>query len=336
VTWANDEEHESGLGRELRRLGRRARRRPWLCSVLALGLAAALFGVQLRRHPHYTVTVRLLLSESGGGATAGGEGAAPRPRGEVRSLVNDVVFTSSRLEQLITRHRLRQELGEEQMQAALDQMRKRIDLEISDDYFLDYRYEGDAPRSARILISYTARNPDLALAVARDLGEQVVLTQAAGLLVRMEQALGHARREREVQRRAFAEAVTARAVAPSRPSNSPRARRAADQVLLTERRLSTADTLVEERRLALEATRQELAPRVQVIDTGDVGHGEQELSARLRMASMAGLALAVSLPLVVLMVGAFDRRLYDLEDVSRAGYHGIAHLRQPLSGSEAV
>jgi hypothetical protein len=325
TTWLDDERRELQVGREVSRLARRAWRRPWLTGALGLTLFAVLLAVQVRKRSSYTATVRLMLTE--------GKGNEPARAGrQVRRFVTDVALTSVRLTELVGRHQLGPELGLEGARAtsslAVDLVRRRIGVEIADDHFLGPRYQGEGPRSARILVSFSSSRPERALAVARDLGAMVVAAEAAGQIGTLERRLLHARQQADAQRRAVALAAVQLAAASADGSlrGLVDRGRGLQRTAEGERRLHEAQERVEEARLRLEAARLELGPRVQVVDRGEEpDHG---LSPGVRLARQIVLAALVSLPLAAILVGAYDRRIYDLEDLARAGFRGIAQLRE--------
>jgi len=97
----------------------------------------------------------------------------------LRAFVNDVAFSNARLDDLVRKHDLLPWLGTTNREAALTSMRKLIKVNTWHDYFEGYRQHADPPRTARVTIEFTATEPALALAVARDLGELLAETQTA-------------------------------------------------------------------------------------------------------------------------------------------------------------
>ncbi|HEX7509236.1 MAG TPA: hypothetical protein VF550_20860, partial [Polyangia bacterium] len=160
------------VSQQLRRMARRAIKRPYMTGALTLGVAAALFALQARRPSIYSAEVGLLISE---GVFA--DDGRPRPRGELLSFINRAVFANPRLEGLVDKHNLVKALKAPSKEFALDRMRSSIDVHIWHDYFENQRGSEDPPRTVRVTVGFSAPNPTLALAVARDLGALVAETQ---------------------------------------------------------------------------------------------------------------------------------------------------------------
>jgi hypothetical protein len=88
--------------------------------------------------------------------------------------VKMAVFTNDRLLDVMSRHGLYTSLARKSPRAALLSFREDIDVEARQNYFVEARPVGSAPRSVRLVIRYRSSNPEVASAVTRELGELVV------------------------------------------------------------------------------------------------------------------------------------------------------------------
>jgi hypothetical protein len=318
MNWLEQEESLIALGhQQVRRLLARARCRPVATVCLAAVIGLVIFAAQARRPKLYEAEVGLLITE--GAVETDGR---PRPRGELRAFIADVAFADARLDNLIAKRDLVQQLGASDRAAALARMRKLIDVRTWHDYFEGYRQRADPPRTARVTIGFSAPDPALALAVARDLGELVAETQTA----------------RETQR-AMAQIDGLRSAVDSAASESARQRDLLEQAERAAGELPDLGSLLRVKQLArglesaekasrsvaaqlLEAqlhlrTVQQIGTRVQVVDPGIPPWHTPAKSERL--VQQAVLALILSLPLAVILVGAFDPTIRDEQDLRRAG-----------------
>ena len=318
MTWLDQEESLVALGlRQVRRLLARSRCRPVATVCLAAVIGLVMFAAQARRPKLYEAEVGLLITE--GAFEADGR---PRPGGELRAFIADVAFADARLDNLIAKRDLVQRLGASDREAARARMRKMIEVHTWQDYFEGYRQRADPPRTARVTIGFSAPDPALALAVARDLGELVAETQTA----------------RETQR-AMAQIDGLRSAVDSAASESARQRDLLEQAERAAGELPDLGSLLRVNQLArglesaekasrsvaaqlLEAqlhlrTAQQIGTRVQVVDPGIPPWHTPTKSERL--VRQAALALILSLPLAVILVGAFDPTIRDEQDLRRAG-----------------
>jgi hypothetical protein len=325
MTWLEQEESLIVLGhRQVRRLVVRARCRPVATVCLAVGLGLVLFAAQARRPRKYEAEVGLLITE---GAFA--PDGRPRPRGELRAFINSAAFTNARLDGLIGKHDLTRQLGIGDHAATLAGMRELIKVHTWHDYFDGYRQRADPPRTARVTIEFTAPDPALALAVARGLGELLAETQTAR---EAEKAKAQVEELHVLTGGAAAEAARRRV-------DLERAIGAAGErsdlaslwrVQKTKRALETAENT--SRSVAAELVSAQLyaqtvgrvGNRVQVVDPG-VPPWRTPTRAE-RLVRQAALAVIVSFPLVVVLVGAFDPTVRDAQDLRRAGMRLLGHV----------
>jgi hypothetical protein len=318
MTWLEQEESLFAAGhRQVRRLLSRSRCRPVAAACLAAGLGFMLFAAQARRPKLYEAEVALLITE---GAFA--SDGRPRPRGELRAFITDVAFADARLYDLIGKRDLVRRLGGADRTVTLARVRKLIEVHTWHDYFEGYRESTDPPRTARVTIGFSASDPELALAVARDMGELVAETQTAhetqdaaarvdALRIAAESSASEAARRRDLlgqarlaaaERPDFALLLGAQQLARASDAADKASRSAAAELMEAQLHLRTA---------------QRMGARAQVLDPGVPPW--RVPSRRNRLVRQAATALVVSVPLAIILVGAFDPTVRDEQDLRRVG-----------------
>ncbi|HEV8551246.1 MAG TPA: hypothetical protein VGQ57_19495 [Polyangiaceae bacterium] len=148
-------------------LFRRGLARPLYVAVACAALAAVLVGSILLAHRTYEPRVVLRVVEADRDPTS-----APELKRRLAEYVRDGVFTAEPLLELAHRYGLYSKIRDRR--ALLDAFRRDIDVDVYQNYFVEQRESGQAPRSARVAISYRAGDRAAALAVTRDLGALVV------------------------------------------------------------------------------------------------------------------------------------------------------------------
>ncbi len=317
---------------ESARLVRRSLRRPALTLAVALLMASMLLGWQLRRPPRFAMRAELVLREN-----ALSSDRQSSSRAHMRSFIENAAFTSGRLLRIIDRHGLyRREVARSPV-LALQEMRRDIEIEILQDYFAEYRLETSAQRSARIVITFTGDHPSEAMSVARELGELVAQAHLGRQADRAQRnarlAHGAAERIREDLKEASDELAVLETGLLLDDRRNPSAADQLKRVLLharlvhLEARRSEAEqqeTLFE-LTAASEARQAGTIVHLAALQT-DVGFEHNELRWLSRRMATSGLAGAV---LALFLVGAFNPRLYDADDVRRAGGAVLGKLPRP-------
>ena len=329
--WVGDEPAGRESVAEGLRLLRRAGRRPLMTLAVALPAAALLFALQLRGPPAFAARAELLLREN-----ALSSNRTRISRADLRSLVENVALTSTRLMEVMDRHGLFPAALAQSPVLAVAEMRKSIAVDILQDYFAEDRLQRSPVRSARIAISFSAEDPDLALAVVHDLGllvAQAELGRHAERASRQAQFAGAASaRARDESSRTQADLAAieaAGAMAPAKIAPAQRMKVAFLRAWLDQLERRRGDLEREHARLDLVAAAEEKRAGTQVHlvslqADGEAPHNDgQWLRRKATIAGAAGLVLAV------LLVGAFDPRLYDADDVRRAGSLSLGTLPGP-------
>jgi hypothetical protein len=199
-TWLDDEATLADGARQAMLLFLRGMRRPLVTLGISLllsgGLAAALI---LPKHA-YTPKLLLRVIEADQDPTS-----MPQPKRKLREYVQQALLTSDRLTPLIQRYGLYPSLARKNMRAALDSFREDIDVDVYQNYFVEQRALGSAPRSARVAVSYRGRDADTAVAVTRDLGSLIVERERAMRSAESDRAEGDAERELTAVRAAISD-----------------------------------------------------------------------------------------------------------------------------------
>jgi hypothetical protein len=302
---------EAGLGvawRQCAELLRRGLGRPWLALLLTVLVACpapvALAYAKRAYAPRLTLRVVEPERDSGG---------VPRFKRQLAEYLRQAVFTSTPLLELIRRHGLYPVLAGADARGAVDAFKRDISVDVYQNYFVEDRAPGDAPRSARVTLSYRSNDATVALDVTRELGALIVRHE---LGVRREQALAAARDgelsretwQRALQRRSAEVAATQVELARSVGPNFGR------QVQLVglvgslgalEREADLAGRRADTLALGAALERRGIGLSFAVVDEPALPGGERRRAAEL----LAGcVSFVLGFPLVALTLGAFQRR----------------------------
>jgi len=280
-----------------------------LALLIAAALyAAALAGAILWTKYWYAPEYVLRIVEADRDTTG-----TPRPRRELAEYVRKAVFTSDPMLDVMTRHGLYASLAHKNPRAALDSFREDVDVEIRENYFIEERPIGAAPRSARLIVRFHNADPTVAVSVTRELGE---------LVVKREQATrkGEALRAAELAKDQLDEARQALSLRRSTVA-SMRAELDRGSAPDLERRIAFIGLLgslpalelrqdERERReasLALGAVLEErgIGMTFEVVNDASL---PTDVGARSRRVFVGGTAFAFGLPLLAIAVGAFAPR----------------------------
>lgn len=286
-------------------LWRAAWTRPWLTGLLSVALVGSVFiGVGWGSRS-YAPSFVLRVVE----AQRRSPNMPPLKR-QLAEYVRQAVFTSQPLLELMRRHGLYASLARKNERAALDSFREDIAIDVYQNYFVEDRAPGNAPRSARLTVSYRSKDPAQALAVTRELGALIVRRERA---TRQSQALAvsaRADRARDTLVSAYQERSADVVAKQSQLSAAPApdARLQVELVGLLgslgslEHQVDAAERRASNLELGAALERQGIGLSFQVVDDGSL----PGRAARMRAALWAGAAtLCFGLPLIALGVGAF-------------------------------
>lgn len=308
---------------DLQRLKRRARTRlPLVLGLTLLVTAVAARKFSGRGHT-YEAIVYLAIDES---SLSRGRHAVPGR--ELSQYVSSVLIPDQGLAELANRrnlHPLRKKFGDEY---AVTELRGQFEIEsVQNDYA--ERQIVDQARTARIQITVYDESPEEATLLATDVAEIAVKVsqernayEAKVLTAEIERTIEQLRVKTSELSRALAE--TRRALATAHASGDP-ADIAEQSVRFeqTEQQWRRADVALEEttRAVSAEASAQALQQAGLGVNARIVGRENAGalVDARFAVAIAVCFVFFGSLVAFSLLVGAFDSRIHEPEDVTRLG-----------------
>jgi len=332
TSWLDEEPDFAAAGHEIKRVFRRARARPVVTLLLASLAAFLVVSLTARRVQLHRARVVLRYAQR-----ALAEATPLMARGELQNHVYSVVLARDKLLALVHKHGLYPDelaIGEDQ---ALHAFRRDIEVSEYRNYFL---LGENIPATARVAISYTSPDRDVASAVVLDLAQTVVdyeaqhrRAAARGEVQLAKEAVDETtadldakvEEEREAEARANessgVEAAQLR-VQVWQLTSAVRAQR----VLLEQ-----AQGRLEKARLAAGAEDRALALGVEIARV--VLPPRPRASRRPFLILMGALGFVLALPLCAIFIGAMDPRVHDLEDVERIGVPSLGRV-PGFSGSD--
>ncbi len=330
--WYESEERtRKGMVQELQRIRRRTVVRPLPVIALALLITGALSYKLATRKVSYQAEIVLALREG----SLGTRERVGMPLGELKQLVSSVLLPDKKLEELIEKrnlHRLRKRLG---MPWAINELREQIEIETWRNSYIYYDPENPSrDPSARIGITVTDEDPDETFSLAHDIAT-IVVDQV---------------RERRLD---FAQRIAA-SIASERAAMSKRL------AALEEDRTQAMVLFSKARRANKEGVAQAINLRLTEIDNqqkdaekamSELNVSDDAIADRIAAAGLdlvieivgekrpnrppsRGLLISIVIVIVsigsligsALLIGAFDSRVHDAEDVERLGLPVLGHV----------
>ena len=308
TTWFDDEPRAVDFVRQAADLFVRGVRRPLLTLLLAFVAACAVAAtLALRHHTHAPRLVLRLVEGSGDPSTM------PNLKRRLGEYVREGVLTSEPLLAVIRRHGLYPNLARNNPRAALESFRQDIKVDVYQNYFVESREAGGAPRTARVGLSYRTFDREKALAVTRDLGAIIVDHETAVRREKARRAASEADRTRDmlqlaVQRRTE---EIAKKEQELKLAERPEPARQIELVGLLgslaalERDLDTATRRAATYELGAARERAGVGLRFEVADEARL---PSETAARRFIWIAAVASFVLGLPLSAMAVGAFSQR----------------------------
>ncbi len=335
--WTGNEPGWQEFVIEVRRLFRRNRRHP--LPLLAIVLCTTLFGLWrgYTRQPSYEARIALRLTENDVVA-----GAAPRPVAELREWVADVALSDGRLSKILDRFQMYPQMRARGLDQAVEALRDDLTVEVWRNEFLDNEESGLIGRAARVALSFRHPDPDVAFGVVSALAEATVdeqrrmrRAQAEYLALGLSPAVEAAREEiHRLRLKKPSSDSTQRSAVPSSDNtqrsavlsidspplllmNTPGAFKDSDEIEFWERRISELTRQKEEAELRIAAERLDLGLKSDIIDTVQ----PRVRPYKLRWSVLGALiGFLCGMLLGGVTIKAFDRRIYDADDLRRLGY----------------
>jgi hypothetical protein len=329
--YASEQSTRLGLIAELQRIQRRMKVRP--LPVLALATIVTGFITFRVATKVETVTSEVVLALTEGALANGRKTGIPVD--QLREYVSSVLLPDARLAEVIERRdltRLRKKLG---MQFAINDLRERLEIEIWRNSFVYFDVdEYNARRSARIGLAVIDTDADRALAIARDLANIAIET----LTARRQKLADTITQQVAALREATNEKLTA-------INNQISAMQAAIEDAIKSGNLDNLGILRVDL-VALYAQRQRTEGEFSHIAgssdalAGDVTAAgldmklaivEERLPERHQHSSFVLIMVAVVVGTGALigsatLLGAFDSRVHDTDDVVRLGLPVLGHV----------
>jgi hypothetical protein len=334
----NDEWYESeeptrkGMIQELQRIKRRTRARPVPVILLALLITGVLTYKLATRKQQYQAEVVLALRE---GSLMSPDKRTGLPVGELKELVTSVLLPDAKLADLIERRdlqRLRKRLG---MPWAIGELRQQISIEVWRNSFA--YYDPDHPNreaSARVGLTVTDEDPDSAYLLARDLANIVVeqtrqhrqdiANKIAGQIEHVR--VGMTERAATLEREAVEKAL---AIQKAKQEGKPALAQALELQLLkiADQQKETDKTLSQ-----IATSPEALADRIAeagldlIVEVVSERRPDRPDNKGLLIAVVAVIVGIGALLGSALVLGAFDSRVHDGDDVERLGLPVLGHV----------
>jgi hypothetical protein len=307
-SWFDEEAPASASLRQAARLVVAGFKRPFVllvvAAIAALALAAVVLFSKRSYAPEYLLRVVEPERDSRG---------MPRPRRQLAEYVRQAVFTSKPLLEIMSRYGLYPSLARKNPRAALESFKEDIQVEVYQNYFVEDRPIGSAPRSARLSVSYHNASPELAVQVTRELGALIVDHERAARRAQATRAAESAKHEVDAAREALiarrAQVASEREQLEKDPFDDPRRRVELVGLLGSLPRLEARQNETERREaeLSLGAAleRSGNGMSFQVVDNGALASGA---GARNSQIGFTVATFLLALPLMAMGVGAFAKR----------------------------
>jgi hypothetical protein len=316
----------------LDRMRRRAMKRWWLVLLIAVVATAAVVRKVARKPQLHRARVILAITE--GDLNTGWN---PTPLDQLRDYIGSVLLSSERLLAYFDEHKMlereRAKLGDA---AAVEEFRDGLGIGVWRNYF-QYAWSYDERRSARVAIAYTDADPGYAYDMARAMAQLVIEGEAAR---RTEAAIELARQAREV-----IDAARARMDQRAREQSAVLAELAAAEAANDTARIGVlrarASTLGVEWQEATEAWKAVegsadfdtlqahvnaagLALEMEIVD--ERRPRVEPAGAIPTLVIVGFVAFLIFFPVAGLMVGAFDTKVHDAEDLRRLAVPLLGHV----------
>ena len=316
-----------GMVAELQRIRRRTQIRPIPVLVLAVLVTGGIVRKIANRPVIVEAEVVLALAE---GSLATRNTSVPVE--QLRAYVTQVLLPDNRLLELINKYGLRSRLGTE---FALEELRERFDVRIWKNSFVNYDEDDDnVRRSARIGISVRDTDPDRARDLAHDLAGVAMET---GANLRQRRADEISRQVARMRAATGDELDKLMLAAGDKKTAMDEARRRGQIDLAGILRIDLAALQNEqkrrEERLARIATSSEvIAPQIAAagldmsLSVVDESRPERPTHSGLILIMIAAVVGTGALVGSALLLGAFDSRVHEPDDVTRLGLPVLGHV----------
>ena len=328
--YGSEQPTRRGMVIELQRIRRRTRVRPLPVVLLATVITGAIMYKVATKQTVLESDVVLALAE---GALSTGHAGIPVD--QLRAYVTSVLLPDKKLTELIEKrdlYRLRKKLGPE---FAIEQLRGALDVQIWKNTFNLYDDEYDnTRRSARIGLTVSDTDPDRGFEIARDLATIVIETSAAQRQQLADEITSQAAVARKQTLAKIAELE--RQIARKQAESNDAIQHGHPELLgilnldLTE--LDQARQSAEERLSQIATSRESLASQIAAagldmsLSIVEEHRPERPTRSNFILILTAVLLGAGALVGSALVLGAFDSRVHEADDVARLGLPVLGHV----------
>ncbi len=319
-----------GMKRELGRIAMRARNRPLPVLLVAALIAGGIAFKIISKKPLVEADVTLLLTDS-----SLARDKATIPVLQLREYVQGVLMPDSKLIAMIEHRNLYKLRGKLGNQFALDSLHDQVEVSVWKNTYASY--DEDAPnaaRSARIGITVADTDPDVAIGIAHDLASIVVETHAEQTRALAKQLAADSAAFRDGLEQRVDALVVDRA---EKEQQLAEARAHGKTNVANVLEMMLAENLADTNRVRkqLDATVisvDAIADKVEEagLDTSLTIVDEHKPEPGGTRGFVLALVLAVvglcSLAAAALLLGAFDSRIHDGDDVTRLNLPLLGHV----------
>jgi capsular polysaccharide biosynthesis protein len=334
----NDEWYESeestrkGMIQELQRIKRRTRVRPIPVILVAMLITGGITYKMATKKNQYRGEVVLAIRE---GSLLSEDKRTGLPVGELKEFVSSVLLPDAKLAELIERRnlfRLRKKLG---MPWAINELRESLEIEVWRNSFVYYDPENpNREASARVGLTVIDEDPDDAFLLARDLADIVkesVREQRQDVANKVSAQIAHVRDgtyERLAELEAAKSEKMVQIAAAKKDGKKALAQALEMQLLKFDDQIKSGEKTLTEIATSPEA----LSDRISRAGLDLI----VEIVAEKRPIRPESKGLLIAMILVVvgvgsllgsaLVLGAFDSRVHDTDDVERLGLPVLGHV----------
>ncbi|MFH1132387.1 MAG: hypothetical protein V1754_13710, partial [Pseudomonadota bacterium] len=322
LSWLDQEPKVRTLVREFGRLVGRGKRHRFLTIGLVLLCTLVVVVRQATKKDLFTASVTFRLVDERTSLYS-----SPLPPNRLREYFYNGFFTKPRSLELIKKHKVFQSQYAVDQNWAIEEFRDAIDIKVFRNYFLLDEEEESRTRTARIMIRFTYPDESLAWAIVRELGDIIRENEASRRRALTEQAaeLSAAAVEKlQEELLRLKSRLSARHVELLQASGAKKAQMQFEMYGIQQS--------IERQRLLLEELERESAERQLSVDQElrQMGlHFDQvdwgrprppsEFSRAIYLLILGLVVFVVFLPVVAILVGAMDTKVYHLEDIRRLG-----------------
>ena len=326
--WYDSEEStRRGMIDEIQRILRRTRARIVPVLVLAATITGLLAWKLVTRKTLVEAEVVLALTEGSLSAKHNG-----LPVDDLRDYVGTVLLSDAKLAELIERRGIRKPFG---MQLAIENLRDQLDIQIWKNSFVYYDEDAqNAEHSARIGLTVADSNPDRAFELARDLAAIAIRSITEERTAVTKRLAGEIERMRADHERRLDALVVARltkqvAMARARADHKEGVAEGLTMELVEidheakSDEKSLSDIAQSHDALADRISAAGLDIQLQIVEENRPEPSEHRTFLLVMIVVVVGLGSLLGSALVV---GAFDSRVHDPDDVERLGLAVLGHV----------